>query len=297
MKSTTSHKLQLFLIMIYIFILPNIAVIYHYLYINPTFKEYLAKTSLHPYFYFCFNLLMVACLLSFISIIVITCKNTKKSIELDMIDSTQQTILKQEDEMKLLQEQILEKQAYIHSHIDLAINLCESEKYEEMTTLISALSSHVKRNYPDTYCKNILLNTLLQEKKFLADQLDVTCNFKIILPEHFEEDFSDFTITSIFSNLLDNALESCKQYREHHPQNDSLFIHLSTDYKTKMFMIQMKNSKDPDIPFTRQSTKDDSTLHGHGLSIIESIAKGYGGTCQWSVEDDSFLSLIMLKHT
>ena len=280
MKSTTSHKLQLFLIMIYIFILPNIAVIYHYLYINPTFKEYLAKTSLHPYFYFCFNLLMVACLLSFISIIVITCKNTKKSIELDMLDSTQQTILKQEDEMKLLQEQILEKQAYIHSHIHLAINLCESEKYEEMTTLISALSSHVKRNYPDTYCKNILLNTLLQEKK-----------------EHFEEDFSDFTITSIFSNLLDNALESCKQYREHHPQNDSLFIHLSTDYKTKMFMIQLKNSKDPDIPFTRQSTKDDSSLHGHGLSIIESIAKDYGGTCQWSVEDDSFLSLIMLKHT
>lgn len=260
-------------------------------------NEILAKTSLHPYFYFCFNLLMVACLLSFISIIVITCKNTKKSIELDMLDSTQQTILKQEDEMKLLQEQILEKQAYIHSHIHLAINLCESEKYEEMTTLISALSSHVKRNYPDTYCKNILLNTLLQEKKFLADQLDVTCNFKIILPEHFEEDFSDFTITSIFSNLLDNALESCKQYREHHPQNDSLFIHLSTDYKTKMFMIQMKNSKDPDIPFTRQSTKDDSTLHGHGLSIIESIAKDYGGTCQWSVEDDSFLSLIMLKHT
>lgn len=297
MKSTTSHKLQLFLIMIYIFVLPNIAVIYHYLYINPTIKEYLAKTSLHPYFYFCFNLLMVVCLLSFISIIVITCKNTKKSIELDMLDSTQQTILKQEDEMKLLQDQILEKQAYIHSHIDLAIHLCESGKYEEMTTLISALSSHVKRNYPDTYCKNILLNTLLQEKKFLADQLDVTCNFKIILPEHFEEDFSDFTITSIFSNLLDNALESCKQYREHHPQNDSLFIDLSTDYKAKMFMIQMKNSKDPDIPFTRQSTKDDSTLHGHGLSIIESIAKDYDGTCQWSVEDDSFLSLIMLKHT
>ena len=76
-------------------------------------NEILAKTSLHPYFYFCFNLLMVACLLSFISIIVITCKNTKKSIELDMLDSTQQTILKQEDEMKLLQEQILEKQAYI----------------------------------------------------------------------------------------------------------------------------------------------------------------------------------------
>lgn len=297
MKSTRSHRIQLFLIILYIFVLPNIAVIYHYLYANPKLKSYLAQTSLHPYFYFFFNLLMVLCLISFISIIIITCNNTKKSIELDMLDSTQQTILKQEEEIKVLRSQIIRKQSYIHSHIDLAIDLCESENYEEMSTLISALSSHIKRNYPDTYCKNILLNTLLQEKKFVADQFHITCNFKIILPDHFEEYFSDFTITSIFSNLLDNALESCKQYHEHHPQNDSLFIDLSTDFKANMFMIRMKNSKDPEVSFTRQSTKNSSSLHGHGLSIIESIARDYDGTCQWDVEDDTFLSLIMLKHT
>ena len=74
-----------------------------------------------------------------------------------MLDSTQQTILKQEDEMKLLQEQILEKQAYIHSHIDLAINLCESEKYEEMTTLISCTFFS---------CKKKLSRYLLQKYSF-----------------------------------------------------------------------------------------------------------------------------------
>lgn len=75
---------------------------------------------------------------------------------------------------------------YIHSHIDLAIDLCESENYDDMTTLIS---SHVKRNYPDTYCKNALLNTLLQEKKVIADQSKIQCWFRIILPEHFDSYF------------------------------------------------------------------------------------------------------------
>ena len=42
---------------------------------------------------------------------------------LNMLDSTQQTILKQEKEIETLRTQILEKQTYIHSHIDLAIDL------------------------------------------------------------------------------------------------------------------------------------------------------------------------------
>ena len=95
-----------------------------------------------------------------------------------MLDSTQQTVLKQEKEIETLR--------YIHSHIDLAIDLCESENYDDMTTLIS---SHVKRNYPDTYCKNALLNTLLQEKKVIADQSKIQCWFRIILPEHFDSYF------------------------------------------------------------------------------------------------------------
>ncbi len=204
----------------------------------------------------------------------------------------------QEKEIETLRTQILEKQRYIHSHIDLAIDLCESENYDDMTTLISSLSSHVKRNYPDSYCKNALLNILLQEKKAIADQLNVKCEFRILLPDHFDQTFSDFTITSIFSNLLDNALESCKNCHNLYPQNDPLFIELSTNFKANMFMIRMKNSKNPKDIFLNKTTKDDSSsLHGHGLSIIESIARDYDGTCQWSDDGDCFVSLIMLKHT
>lgn len=298
MNQMKSHKIQSILTFIYIFLIPFTAVLYHCLLTTPAFQKHFPMETVQPYLSFFFNLLMVLCLLSFISIIITTCNNTQKQIELNMLDSTQQTILKQEKEIETLRTQILEKQSYIHSHIDLAIDLCESGNYDDMTTLISSLSSHVKRNYPDTYCKNALLNTLLQEKKAIADQLNVKCEFRILLPDHFDQTFSDFTITSIFSNLLDNALESCKNCHDLYPQNDSLFIELSTDFKANMFMIRMKNSKDPKDIFLNKTTKDDSSsLHGHGLSIIESIARDYDGTCQWSDDGDCFVSLIMLKHT
>ena len=201
-----SHKIQSILTFIYIFLIPFTAVLYHCLLTTPAFQKHFPMKTVQPYLSFFVNLLMVLCLLSFISIIITTCNNTKKQIELNMLDSTQQTVLKQEKEIETLRTQILEKQRYIHSHIDLAIDLCESENYDDMTTLIS---SHVKRNYPDTYCKNALLNTLLQEKKVIADQSKIQCRFRIILPEHFDSYFSDFTITSLFSNLLDNAIEAC----------------------------------------------------------------------------------------
>lgn len=292
-----SHKLQSVLTFIYIFLIPFTAVLYHCLLTTKSFQQRFPMDAVQPYLSFFFNLFMVLCLLSFISIIITTCNNVKKEIDLEMLDSTQQTILKQEKEIETLRTKILEKQTYIHSHINLAIDLCESENYDDMTTLISSLSSHVKRNYPDTYCKNALLNTLLQEKKTIADQLHVRCNFRILLPECFDQAFSDFTITSIFSNLLDNALESCAQCHKLYPQDDSLFIELSTDFKANMFIIRMKNSKDPKINFSHQTSKKHSSLHGHGLSIIESIAREHDGTCQWSSEENYFMSLIMLKPT
>lgn len=297
MNKIHTLKIQSALTFIYIFLVPGTAAIYHFLLLNPEFQNAVSKTGIERYIPFIFNLFMVLCLLSFVSVIITTCNNTKKSLELQMLDSTQQTILKQEKEIEDLRAKIIEKQAYIHSHIDLAINLCESSQYDDMAVLISSLSSHVKRNYPDTYCKNALLNTLLQEKKLIADQFHIPCDFLIRLPENFEQHFSDFTITSIFSNLLDNALESCKQYLEDCPQNDSLFIKLSTDFKANMFVIRMENSKNPDILFSRQTTKGNSSMHGHGLSIIEDIAASYDGTCEWNADNDRFTSLIMLKYT
>ena len=64
-----------------------------------------------------------------------------------------------------------------------------------------------------------------------------------------------------------------------------------------MFVIRMKNPRDPNAVFSHQTTKNiDSPLHGHGLSIIETIVRKHNGTCQWNADENCFVSLIMLKY-
>ena len=254
-------------------------------------------------FYFCsaksprsFLCMMIsyAILLIFpLNIFLASLREHRTGTSLSTLETTEESSKQQREIEQFTHKQLkLHKNNFTQKLKELYILL----EQNDLTTAQKILGEQIPLKDTDIICcTNSIVDGILQSKKSECIQHNISFEYTILFPE--KNDFSFSVLISLFSNLLDNALESCKQYREHHPQNDSLFIHLSTDYKTKMFMIQMKNSKDPDIPFTRQSTKDDSTLHGHGLSIIESIAKDYGGTCQWSVEDDSFLSLIMLKHT
>ena len=254
-------------------------------------------------FYFCsaksprsFLCMMIsyAILLIFpLNIFLASLREHRTGTSLSTLETTEESSKQQREIEQFTHKQLkLHKNNFTQKLKELYILL----EQNDLTTAQKILGEQIPLKDTDIICcTNSIVDGILQSKKSECIQHNISFEYTILFPE--KNDFSFSVLISLFSNLLDNALESCKQYREHHPQNDSLFIHLSTDYKTKMFMIQMKNSKDPDIPFTRQSTKDDSSLHGHGLSIIESIAKDYGGTCQWSVEDDSFLSLIMLKHT
>lgn len=121
---------------------------------------------------------------SFIGLVFHICKNARKTADFKNAKITHQAMLKQQDELENLKDMIMEKQAYIDQYLDCAMELGNNKQYEEMTVLISSLTSHVKRNYPDSFCKNALLNTLLQEKKVIADQSKIQCQFRIILHGH-----------------------------------------------------------------------------------------------------------------
>ena len=71
MNQMKSHKIQSILTFIYIFLIPFTAVLYHCLLTTPAFQKHFPMETVQPYLSFFFNLLMVLCLLSFISIIII----------------------------------------------------------------------------------------------------------------------------------------------------------------------------------------------------------------------------------
>lgn len=106
--------------------------------------------------------------------------------------------------------------------------------------------------------------------------------------------FSSSVLISLFSNLLDNAIESCQMASSLNPK-----IELSIDYKGDFLIIFMQNTKETALIFNslaRKTTKSDSLSHGFGLSIIEEIVKSYDGFCEWEDRGNIFESRIMLRY-
>lgn len=289
------YRIEKFIVFLCIFTFPLHGIITNYMRHNPALWNNFFRSGYHIFFYDLMSFAMIFAFGSFMGIVFHICNSARKSADLKNTEITHHTMLKQQEELKNLKSTILKKQYYIDHYLHIAEQLGNEQRYEEMSSLISSLSSHVKRNYPDTFCKNALLNTLLQEKKAIADRLEINCQFRILLPESFDCVFSDITITSLFSNLLDNAIETCELCNS---EEKNPFISLTTNFKANVFMIHMQNSKNPEEIFTHQTNKtQNSALHCHGLAIIEDIVTQYHGTYKWVDEGACFSCHLMLQFS
>lgn len=141
-------------------------------------------------------------------------------------------------------------------------------------------------------CTNSIVDGILQSKKSECIQHNISFEYTILFPE--KNDFSFSVLISLFSNLLDNAIESCQMASSLNPK-----IELSIDYKGDFLIIFMQNTKETALIFNslaRKTTKSDSLSHGFGLSIIEEIVKSYDGFCEWEDRGNIFESRIMLRY-
>lgn len=188
------------------------------------------------------------------------------------------------------QKNIVKRQEEVYKTLEKALADSKAGDYATLEKRVSQLTEHLQTNHFETFCFNSLLNTILQIKKEKAEQAGIRCSFHIILPPKFSQAFSDVTITSLFTNLLDNAIEACESMN-----NENKFIELNTNYQANMFLIKMKNSKNPENIFTHKTTKKNKQAHGHGISIIDDIVKQQEGICSWEDKGEVFYSILCIN--
>ena len=163
----------------------------------------------------------------------------------------------------------------------------------DLTTAQKILGEQIPLKDTDIICcTNSIVDGILQSKKSECIQHNISFEYTILFPE--KNDFSFSVLISLFSNLLDNAIESCQMASSLNPK-----IELSIDYKGDFLIIFMQNTKETALIFNslaRKTTKSDSLSHGFGLSIIEEIVKSYDGFCEWEDRGNIFESRIMLRY-
>ena len=307
---------------ILIFMTPLVSILYTVLKLVPEIKKMTAPYA--PVFSLLFNLLWVIFTISLIKMMTQVWKNVHDSYQLTLAQKARDMLLVQEKEVEQFQKNIAKRQEEVYKSLKQVLADSEAGDYEAFEKRIAQLTEHIQTNCSETFCSNSLLNTILQIKKEKAKQAGIHCRFRIILPPKFSQTFSDITITSLFTNLLDNAIEACEGVNEEKITDTKMtditeekrikrtvsdtkmvdkvntvqnkFIELNTNYQANMFLVEMKNSKNPENIFTHKTTKkEDKKAHGHGLSIIEDIVKQQEGICNWEDEGTVFHSSLMLK--
>lgn len=138
---------------------------------------------------------------------------------------------------------------------------------------------------------NSFVDAILLSKKALCRKKQIDLTYSV---QHLETiNISEIDLSSLFSNLIDNAIESAIQVPKPFIKlkifkyNAYYTICIENSYKGKQYI---KESSGVLI-----STKDDTALHGYGTQIISDIAQKYGGSYSWEAQNDKFVTTVIIK--
>ena len=135
-----------------------------------------------------------------------------------------------------------------------------------------------------------LIDAILNIKLNYAKErgIDVLC--------HIAADFNSFKtedIVSLFSNAIDNAIESSVQ-------QEKKFITISITNKRNYLCITIGNAIDESVLKNNKelvTTKKDKHLHGFGKQSMQKIVDSYDGMMDYYETDGIFYAEMLLKST
>lgn len=170
----------------------------------------------------------------------------------------------------------------IKNHIRVLERLYKSGQNAEGLEYAKRISEIVEGLGMKFKCSNKILNIIINEKMRICNTEDIEFIYSV---ENIDLNFiDDIDITSIFANLLDNAIEACNKILSGKKR-----IELRIYQFNNMFIINLINSIQ-DIP-VKDKEKMISSKRNHkaiGLSNVNSSVKKYDGDINIEIEQGKF---------
>ncbi|CEO23993.1 ATP-binding protein [Paraclostridium sordellii] len=173
----------------------------------------------------------------------------------------------------------------INNHICCIDNLKNNNK--EVSEYINNLKDEIK-SFKDNYnTGNMILDIIINEKSDICSKKGI----KFICDINFSKvDFiKPIDVSSIFANILDNAIEACDKIRD---EDIEKYIRIKGTISKAYFVIKCENSKVNNIKFKKNkllTDKMDKFVHGIGTQSIKSSLDKYDGELLFEDEKDKFI--------
>lgn len=156
-------------------------------------------------------------------------------------------------------------------------------------TAVQQLDSYfasVKQWGNAVFSGNAVIDAIINAKYYLIQDSEIQFHYEGQLPAHI--DFDSAGLSSIVSNLLDNAINACNKLPE-----EQRSIDFSVLLRGSELLISCKN------PTTEQTAPvpkapDLSSEHGWGLTILQQLADRYSGRMELRNETGTFQAALWI---
>lgn len=143
-------------------------------------------------------------------------------------------------------------------------------------------------NYYDT--GNEFLNVIIADKleKAREKEIQLECDINV----RGYDFIAPIDISTIFGNILDNALEACELL-----SGDERIIFLNVLSRGGILYIVLKNrmiNQRMNISKKIITNKNNRSLHGFGISNVKKAVKAYNGECKIAAENNEFVISIVI---
>lgn len=186
--------------------------------------------------------------------------------------------------------QMREVKHELSNYFVYANQLIQKHDYD---TLEQYLAKIIDSNLPVTdsiSTGNLVVDSIINQKNAYAKSLHIRTDFRVHLSPDLP--FDDLTLCTVFGNLLNNAIEACRN-------QDSPFILLDVHPVKSYLAIRIDNSVNHDVLKDNpqlQTTKKDALNHGNGMRILHKIVQKYDGMLHYEMSGPNCFSMqLMLK--
>lgn len=170
----------------------------------------------------------------------------------------------------------------VRKHINVLKDLKRADTSQEMQSYADSFEEMIEPLLMKQYCNNVILNIILNDKMVYCNKKNIQLDIDI---KNIDIDFMEpIDITTIFGNLLDNAVEACEKAEEKticlkiHPFNEFTYVQISNNFCGRV----SQNLSGRPISNKGQS-------HGIGLENVEKVLKEYNGDIHFTIENNIFM--------
>lgn len=176
----------------------------------------------------------------------------------------------------------------VNRHLGMMEEIYEAEKTDKAKTYTKEIQKILQPLLPQQYANNPILNILLNDKKKYAAIHNIC--FELEVGSVDLEFMEAIEVTTVFGNLLDNAIEACLKVSK------KRFIGMRLDTYNDFVVVHIENSTCGNKRWNNGrpvSTKGKS--HGIGLMNVENIIKKYNGSIMLEEKNDVFRCSIIFN--